>query len=284
MRLRGALLQCCIVFVLNNYIYSTYNIHMLYEQIRHAGTIRRLYRIKHQLARRGGPDLGTRLGYPKYSKQFYRVRSLLVRERVINRRGEFIQSLPNMHMAKMPLLVEGDQIRVLGDRVPYCLFLALACGAPARAGSLAEELRLSRKAVYDALARMKKARLVSMSGPVAAASDGPARRWLEEYLDLLAVWIDASEDASVLFNAIPACVGGPLARYLLDYEPGRPMGLADMHIFTPGPFFDLVRSTTGKSRYFRHYPREVKISAAHGGRVEWVGGVPYSKDAGEVLG
>ena len=255
---------------------------MLYEQIRHARTIRHLYRIKHQLARRRGPDLGTRLGYPKYSKQFYRVRSLLVRERVINRRGVFIQSLPNMHMAKMSLRVEDGQIRVLGDRVPYCLFLALACGAPARAGSLAGELRLSRKAVYDALARMRVAGLVSMSGPVATANDGPARRWLAEYLDLIAAWMDASEDVSVLFNTVPACVGGPLARYLLDYEPGRPMGLADMHIFTPGPFLGLVKSTAGKSRYFRHYPKEVKISAAHGGRVEWVGGVPYRKDAGEV--
>lgn len=255
---------------------------MLYEQIRHARTIRHLYRIKHQLARRGGPDLGTRLGYPKYSKQFYRVRSLLMRERVINRRGVFIQSLPNMHMAKMSLRVEDGQIRALGDRVPYCLFLALACGAPARAGSLAGELRLSRKAVYDALARMRVVGLVSMSGPVATANDGPARRWLVEYLDLIAAWMDASEDMSVLFNTVPACVGGPLARYLLDYEPGRPMGLADMHIFTPGPFLGLVKSTTGKSRYFRHYPKEVKISAAHGGRVEWVGGVPYRKDAGEV--
>ena len=253
---------------------------MLYEQIRHARIIRHLYRIKHQLARRKGPDLGTRLGYPKYSKQFYRVRSLLVREHIINHRGEFIQSLLNIHMAKMSLRVEEGQISVLGDRVPYCLFLALACGTPARAGSLAGELHLSRKAVYDALARMKETGLVSMSGPVATANDGPARRWLAEYLDLLAAWMDASEDVSVLFNTIPACVGGPLARYLLDYEPGRPMGLADMHIFTPEPFFDLVTSTTEKSRYFRHYSKKVKILAAHCGHVEWVDGVPYRKDVG----
>lgn len=257
---------------------------MLHEQIRHARIIRHLYRIKHQLARRKGLDLGTRLGYPKYSKQFYRVRSLLVKERIINRRGEFIQSLPNMHMAKMSLHVEEDQIRVLGDRVPYGLFLALACGAPQQAGALAGGLRFSRKAVYDALARMRGVGLVNVSGPVAAASDGPARRWLVEYLDLLAVWIDASEDASVLFNTVPACVGGPLARYLLDYEPGRPMGLADMHIFTPEQFFDLVTSTIEKSRYFRHYPKKVEISVAHDGHVEWVNGVPYCKDVREVLG
>lgn len=257
---------------------------MLYEQIRHARTIRYMHKIRHQLVQKNRPSLGERLGYPKYSKQFYRVKSLLIKENVINRRGEFIQSLPNMHVAKMPLRVEEDQIRVLGSRVPYCLFLALADGASGRAGTLARELRFSRKAVYDSLDRMRGAGLVNMSGSAATASNGPAHQWLMEYLGLLVAWIDASEDTSVLFNTIPAHVGGPLARYLLDYEPGRPMGLADMRIFTYEPFLGLVASIAKRSRYFMRYPKRVEISIAYDGHPEWINGVPYARDAGEVHG
>lgn len=252
---------------------------MLYEQVRHAHTVRGLYRMRHLLAHQKPPDMGTRLGYPKYSKQFYRIKSRLREEGIIGGHGMFVESLPNLHVAMMPLRVDGAQISVLGRRVPYVLFLALVTGPPRTAGYLAAECRFSRKAVYDALRAMAGAGLVRIDGRAAAVEEGsPAREWLAGYLDAVRSWIDVSEDASILFRTIPSYVGGPHARRLLDYEPGTLMGRADMYIFTYGPFLDLMESIVRESLYFRRQPRRVYVRSAGASQVIWVDGMPYRKD------
>lgn len=241
---------------------------MLYEQIRYAAAIRRLYKMSHLLAQKKPPDMGTRLGYPKYSKQFYRVKSRLRKEGIIGSSGTFVESPPNLHMAAMALRVDAAQISALGHRVPYVLFLVLATGTPRKASYLAAECRFSRKAVYDALRAMERAGMVRKEGPVAAAVDSPARTWLMGYLDAARVWIDASEDASVLFNTIPSYVGGPHAHRMSHYEPGTPMGPAEMHIFTYGSLLGLMEAMVGKIRYFKNHARSVSVKPDSSGQVE----------------
>ncbi len=251
---------------------------MLYEQIRHAHTVRGMYRMRHMLAQRKRHDMGTRLNYPKYSKQFYRIKSKLREECIISNRGTFIESLPNLHVAMMPLRVNGEQINVLGSRIPYVIFLALIMGPPRNAGYLARKCSFSRKAVYDALRRMEDAGLIRMDGFTATADDGPARAWLAGYLNAVKAWIDAREDAFVLFNTIPSYVGGPHARRVLDYEPGNTMGSAEMHIFTYEPFLDLIKSIVRESLYFKRHPKPVVVKVAHDRHARWVDGIPYQKD------
>ena len=237
---------------------------MLYEQIRYAGDIRRLYKISHLLAQKRPPDIGTRLGYPKYSKQFYRIKSRLRREGIISSSGTFVENPPNLHMAAMAMRVDAAQIRVLGHRIPYVLFLTLATGLPRKASHMASGCRFSRKAVYDALGRLEQAGLVRRNGHVAIAEEeenNPARTWLAEYLEAVMVWTDTSGDTSILFNTIPSYVGGPHMHRLSHYEPGAPMGPVRMHIFTYGPLLGLMEMMVNKIRYFRDRPKGVSVMA-----------------------
>lgn len=253
---------------------------MLYEQIRYADTIRKMYRIRHLLSQKKPPDMGTRLGYPKYSKQFYRIKSKLREEGIIGSRGTFVESLPNMHVVTMPLHVDRRQAGVLGSRVPYVLFLALLVDSPRRGACLARECRFSAKAVRDALRRMEGVGIVRMSGGAAAAvEDSPMHAWLTRYLAAVRSWLDVSGDTSVLFNTVPSYVGGPHARHLLDYEPGTPMGSAEMRIFTYRPFLALMESIVRESLHFGSRSRRVSVGLAGGGRPQRIGGIPYMRDA-----
>ena len=253
---------------------------MLYEQIRYADTIRKMYRIRHLLSQKKPPDMGTRLGYPKYSKQFYRIKSKLREEGIIGSRGTFVESLPNMHVVTMPLHVDRRQAGVLGSRVPYVLFLALLVDSPRRGACLARECRFSAKAVRDALRRMEGVGIVRMSGGAAAAvEDSPIHAWLTRYLAAVRSWLDVSGDTSVLFNTVPSYVGGPHARHLLDYEPGTPMGSAEMRIFTYRPFLALMESIVRESLHFGSRSRRVSVGLAGGGRPQRIGGIPYMRDA-----
>jgi len=251
---------------------------MLYEQIRHAGVIRRMYKMRHLLNQKKPPEMGTRLGYPKYSKQFYRIKSKLRKEGITGDRGTFVENPPNLHMAAMVLRVDAAQISVLGHKVPYVLFLALIAGPPRKASCLARECGFSRKAVYDVLGRMEGAGLAGRDGSAAAAAakDGPARTWLEEYLEAARAWVDSSGDASALFNAIPSYVGGPHVRRLSHYESGAPMGPAEMHIFTYKPLLGLMETMVKESRHFRNYPKPVSVKPHYGVQVQSADGASRS--------
>ena len=258
---------------------------MLYEQIRYAEVIRKMYRMRHLLSQKKPPDMGTRLGYPKYSKQFYRIKSKFREEGIIGSGGTFVESLPNMHVVVMPLRVDMRQIGVLGNRVPYVLFLALVVDSPRRGADLARECRVSAKAARDALRRMAGAGIVRTGGGVAAAvEDSPAYAWLAGYLAAARSWMDVSGDTSVLFNTVPSYVGGPYARHLLDYEPGAPMGSAEMKIFTYKPFLGLMESIVRESLYFGSRSRRVSVGLAGDDPTRRVGGIPYLKDAGGADG
>lgn len=255
---------------------------MLYDQIRHADAVRKIYRLRHLLTQKNPPDLGSRLGYPKYSKQFYRVKGRLKREGVLDGHGRFVESLPNLQLAEMPLHASKEQIGVLGNMVPYCLFLGLVADSPKGAGDLIRGFHFSRGAVYRSLERMEGSGLVRMEDSVAVAEDGPANEWLARYVEVVRASIRASGDIAILFNTIPAYIGGPHAYYATNYEPGRPAGPADVLVLTYAPLLDLVRSMVRDSRYFREYPKRVEVRATGGVEAEWIGRIPYDKNAKEA--
>ena len=60
---------------------------MLYDQIRYGEVIWKLYKLRHLLAHKAHPDLGSRVGYSKYSKQFYRITRKLVGEGILDKQG-----------------------------------------------------------------------------------------------------------------------------------------------------------------------------------------------------
>ena len=262
------------------YIFGTITTHMLYDQIRYVHATRKLYKMRHMLVHNRSPEMGTRLGYPKYSKQFYRVKSKLREEGIIGSDGTFVESLTNLHLVMMPLRVDRAHVAILGRRVPYTIFLALTNGGSKTAGRLAAECGFSRKAVYNALDTMSNAGLVRIDRHVAKAEEGSsAREWLDGYLGAVMSWIDVSDDISVLFRTIPSCVGGPHAHQLRDYEPGMPMGSAEMQIFTYKPFLHLMESIVRDSQHFGRQPRRVLVKPVDGMETRWIDGVPYQKDA-----
>lgn len=255
---------------------------MLYEQIRYVEIIRKIYRLRHLLAQKNPPDLGSKLGYSKYSKQFYRVKAKLREEGILDKQGRFVESLLNLQVVEMPLHASKEQIDVLGNQVPYSLFLALIVDSPKKAGELIKEFRFSRKAVYDALEKMKKARLVKMEDSMATAEKGTVNEWLVRYLELVKTSIDTTGDVSILFNTMPAYISGPQAYYTINYEPGRPVGPADMLVLTYRPFLNFLESMVGQIHYFKDYPKKIEVGLSKDGEITWIDRIPYDKKAKEI--
>lgn len=259
---------------------------MLYDQIRYVEAIRKLYRLRHLLVRRTHPDLGSRLGYPKYSKQFYRVKRKLLEEGILDKQGRFADNLPNLWLAEMPLHARNrQQTEVLGDRVPYSVFLALALDSPAKPGELSRGLNLNRKAVYDAARKLEKAGLVRREDSVISVDRAePVYGWVLRYIEVCRMHADTVGDISILFNVVPACISGPQAYHTVNYEPGRPAGPADMLIVTYRPFVKFWESVISQIRYFKEYPKKIEIGLAKStDGIIWIDRFPYDKKAKTAL-
>lgn len=252
---------------------------MLYDQIRYGEVIRKLYKLRHLLVHKAHPDLGSRVGYSKYSKQFYRITRKLVEEGILDKQGRFVENLPNLWLTELPIRATGKQIGALGNRVPYNVFLAVSIDSPKKAGELFRELNLNNKATYLAIGKLKKARLIRMEDSlISAQKEESVYDWLLRYLDLCKTYADTTGDISILFNAVPAYISGLHAYYMVNYEPGRPMGPADMTIITPKPFVKLWKTVIKEVRYFRDYPKRIEIAFAKSkGRIIWIDRLPYSK-------
>jgi len=55
---------------------------------------------------------------------------------------------------------------------------------------------------------MERSGLVRMEDSMAVAEDGPASEWLARYLEVVGASIRVYGDAAILFNTIPAYIGG----------------------------------------------------------------------------
>lgn len=255
---------------------------MLYGQIRYAEPIRKLYRLRHLLVQRDHPDLGSRLGYSKYSKQFYRVKRILLEDGILDKQGRFVENLPNLWLVELPLHAKNKkQMEVLGYRVPYNIFLAIVTDPPKKAGQLSEELNFNRKAVYDAVDKLESTGLVSMENSVISAEkEEPFYNWILRYMELCKTHADTTDDISILFTTVPAYISGPQAYYIINYKSGRPIGPADMMILTYKPFIKFWERIINEIRYFRDYPKKIEIGIAKPtDNIVWIDRLPYSKRA-----
>jgi predicted transcriptional regulator len=251
---------------------------MLYEQLRYAEVIRKLYKLRHLLVHKAHPDIGSRVGYEKYSKQFYRITKKLVKEGILDKEGRFVENLLNLWLVELPLDADDNQVEVLGNRIPYTLFLSLCLDSPKKSGELTKELNLNRMSAYLAIEKLKKTKLIRSENSSIVAPEGGVHRWLLRYLDLCKTHADTTDDISPLFNTVPAYIGGKQAYYIANYEPGRPVGPSDMAIMTFKPFLNFWESVIKEISYFTDYPKEVEIILAKPkDRIVWIDKLPYKK-------
>lgn len=257
---------------------------MLYDQIRYAEVIRKLYRLRHLLVRSSHPDLGSRLGYTKYSKQFYRVKRKLLELGILDKQGRFVDNLPNLWLAELPLHANKEQLSILGNQVPYSVFLATIIDSPKKTGALAKELNFNRMAVYKALKKLEKVELVMTEDSTISAKEGELYRELLRYIDLCKTHADATGDISVLFKTIPAYISGSQAYYMIHYQPGRPVGPAHMRITTWKPFLKFWEHIIDQISYFRDYPKDIDVNLAKTtDEIVWIDTLPYNKKASIIL-
>ncbi len=250
---------------------------MLYEQIRYAEDVRKLYRLRHLLLQSRHPAIDSLLGYSKRSMQFYRIKKALQTERVLDGQGRFSESAPNLWIAELPLNANREQTKALGHRVPYSIFLAIVL-EPQTTKTLPAELLVKRQTVHYALSRLLRVKVLRKNEHGTITTDEKLRNWMLRYIDLSKSHADATGDVSYLFNAIPAYISGPGARYAVNYEPGRPIGPSDIVIATYKPFQNLWESLVKEVRYFKEYPKKVGVGFAKpSDEIVWISGIPYNK-------
>jgi hypothetical protein len=248
---------------------------LLYTQIHYAEEVRKLYKLRHLLAHRGRPGIHSQLGFQEYNEQLRRIKNSLKHEGVLDRNGRFVENEPNVWLANLPLLASREKTVVLGDRVPYSVFLALALNPTKTPRGLSRKLKIDSHVVSAALRRMLGAGLLMKTGN-ATVVDKRIADWLLRYIELAKAYAYATGDVSRLFSAIPAYIGGPRAFFDQRYEPGRPIGPARMKIVTYEPFQRVWEEIVRDVRYFSEYPKEVRIEiATHRFDPKWVGPLPY---------
>jgi DNA-binding transcriptional ArsR family regulator len=218
------------------------------------------------------------LGYSGYSRRFYEVKRQLKADGVLDFHGRFIENAPNSWLAELPAIVDKQQLRVLGDRVPYVAYLA-AVEAPGKVGSLATMLDMTRSSLYHATARLAEAGLVRTIKGEVSAPQSPFREWLTRYLEVCKTHADVTGDVAVLFRAVPAYIDGPRAYYALHRAVGAPIGRTDMLIATPEPFRVYWQGAIRNVRYFREYQKKVEVVVSPSAKVVWVEGLPFNSKA-----
>jgi hypothetical protein len=251
---------------------------LLYTQIRYVEEVRTLYRLRHMLASHGRPEIHSRLGFSKYSEQLRRIKNILKQEHVLDRTGRFVESEPNIWLARLPLVADRRRTRLLGYRLPYNVFLALTVTPRMSLKDLPRDLKVDAHSTALAMERMSKAGIITKDTDHVKI-DGRLSEWLLRYIELAKSQAKATDDISYLFRAIPSYITGPRAFYDLHYEPGRPIAPADMVVATYEPFRSLWGGILRDIPYFQEYPHKVTIGSAGRFDVTWVDGLPYERGA-----
>lgn len=253
---------------------------MLYEQIRYAEEIRKLYRLRHILTHRPHPAIDSLLGYSKKDTQFRRIKKTLQKERVLGQNGRFVENEPNLWMAELALFASKDQTKTLGHRIPYSIFLvaSLQPAGKVAPANLSKDLLVSRQTIRYSLNELIAVNILKSENQGTMIADDKLRRWLVKYIDLAKSYADVTGDISYLFNTVPAHIGGPAAFYSTNYEPGRPIGRSEIEIETYKPFSPVWKSLTQDVRYFKEYPKQVRVEIASPNEdLVWSGGIPYHR-------
>lgn len=255
---------------------------MLYNKIRYAEKIRTLYKLRHLLVHGKHPEIGSRLGFTKYSKQYYDVRDKLIQENILDKEGRFIDNPVNVWISELPIIVNNkQQLGVLGSSPPFTIALSLFFNKKMQVKEISMGLGLYRSTTYDAIQKLARAHLAIFNpGLVRPIDDESFYHWLDKYINLCLVQADTNDDIHLLFDCVPSYIDGKQAYYTLNYEPGRPVGPSDMIIRTYEPFMKFWKDAIVKVRYFKNYPKRISIeSAKKTDVIVWLNGLPYNKRA-----
>jgi len=251
---------------------------LLYTQIHYAEEVRKLYRLRHLISRRSRPGVSAQLGFKEYNEQLRRIKNILKKERVLDRRGRFVENEPNTWLAHLPILADRTKTRVLGERVPYEIFLALALDSKATSRELPKMLKVDRHVTGAAIKRLSEAGLLEKKPRGDLIPDARVRDWLLRYVDQAKAYAFATGDIYYLFSAVPAYIGGPRAYFDQNYLPGRPAGPPRMEIVTYPPFQEAWEAIVKDVRYFRDYPKAVTVEPnADPHESVWIDSLPYKR-------
>ena len=202
-------------------------------------------------------------------------------ERVLDKNGRFIENEPNLWMSELALVASEDQTKTLGHKIPYRIFLAVSLQSEGKIvlPNLSKELLVSRQTIQYSLNELISVGILGKSGQhEIAVRDNKLRTWLTKYIDVAKSYADVTGDISYLFNAVPACIGGPAAYCALNYEPGRPIGPSEIEIETYKPFSTVWSSLVHDVRYFKDYPKQVRVELASPNEdLVWSEGLPYHR-------
>ncbi|KEQ57434.1 Sugar-specific transcriptional regulator TrmB protein [Marine Group I thaumarchaeote SCGC RSA3] len=256
---------------------------MLYNKIRYSNRIRKLYRLRNLLDQGKHPEIGSRLGFSKYSKQYYDFIKSLQKERIIDKNGSFVEKPTNIWVTEFQLIIESElESRVLGSRNPYLVYLALVLNNSLELDELIKNLQMSKRSVYDAIDKLDKINLITKTkqNQLQAISGTDIFIWFEKYLALCIREADSTGEISLLFDCVPAYIDGPHAYYLLNYEPGRPVGPSDMIIRTYKPYEVFWKTVTKEVQYFKKFPKKIWIThSRQEDEIIYQDNIPYNKNA-----
>jgi|SRR5579872_2458552 len=259
---------------------------MLYNKIRYAETIRKLYRLRNLLAHNRRPDIGARLGYQKYSKRYYIIKEKLKEEKILDREDRFIESPANRWIVELPTMIDDKkELRVLGFPSTFKVYLALFFKNSMTFKEIVIKLGMSERTAYTAIRRLENSFLIiNKDSLIHIDKNSEIYDWLFKYVDACITQADTEDNISILFDCVPAYIDGPQAYYINNYEPGRPVGPSDMIIRTYEPYENFWEYVRDRVRYFAKFPKRIVIlPAIKDTKIIWVNGIPYNKNATEVF-
>lgn len=255
---------------------------MLYNKIRYANRIRKLYRLRNLLTHGKRPEISSRLGFTKYSKQYYDFMKNLEKERVLDKNGLFIDKPTNIWIAELPLMTKSEkELKVLGYQNPYYVYLSLVFKKSITLNEIIKDLQMSERSVYDAINKLEEVNLIIKQDNVLQANEKTnVFVWFEKYLGICIREADSTGEISLLFDCVPAYVDGSHAYYILNYEPGRPAGPANMIIRTYKPYEWFWETVKEQIEYFKQFPKKIWIGQLRKeDEIVYREGIPYNKNA-----
>jgi hypothetical protein len=208
------------------------------------------------------------------------VKKLLKQEGILDSEGRFVTSAPNVWLAELTQILTKKQLKILGDEIPYTVFLAAVLGSTKRIGLLAKQLCMSRSSVYYATSRLEETGLLEHNKKHEISPADKPKEWLLTYLEACKTHVDVTGDIPILFRAVPGYIDGSRAYYAQHHEVGMPIGRSDMVIATMRPFIDFWSSMIKQVRYFKEYGKDILVALANPSvRVVWVDRLPYNARA-----
>ena len=259
---------------------------MLYTKIRHAERIRKLSILREPATYKQHGEIGSRMGLKKYSRYYYELIRKLQNEGVLDERGVFISDITNQWLAELPIVLSGEEIKILGNKVTFMVYLDLFLSSDKKnPREIHDELKLPRSSTYYAIEKLASQNIIKrVNSGISISTKHKFHGWLTKYVESCLAHADITNEISILFDTAPAQMDGPHAFYNVNYEPGRPMGSSEMIIKTNKPFIGFWKHVIDRVRYFTSHHKKITVLPVETkDEIVWVEKIPYNKNAKEVI-